>query len=251
MITQRAGEYIDVAGVKTWHELRGTGDPLVLLHGGMCTAETFDAQAQALAETFAVHLPERRGHGRTPDVDGPITYAVMARDTLAYLDAAGLDSAHLVGWSDGAVVALLVALEAPERVRSLVLIGQFANFDGLTDEFRAMAEHMTADVLPAFLRDAYGAVSPDGPDHYDVVFEKLLPAWQQDPAIALDRLAGIACPALVLMGEHDILTVEHAAAMARAFGDGHLAVVPNATHGLPLEKPELTNRLLLDFLQAG
>src|SRR5262245_40207502 len=126
----RDGAYLDAGGVHTYYEVRGAGDPVILLHGGMCTAEPFDGQAPALAERYRAYVPERRGHGRTPDVDGPITYEVMARDTIDFIEAAGTGPAHLVGWSDGAIVGLLVALERPELVRKLVLIGQYSNDDG-------------------------------------------------------------------------------------------------------------------------
>ena len=103
---------------------------MLLLHGGLCTAETFDAQAAALAEQYRVYVPERLGHGRTPDIDGPLTYEAMARHTIAFMDALGIESAHVAGWSDGALVGLLVALRRPLLVRKLALIDQFVTLDG-------------------------------------------------------------------------------------------------------------------------
>src|SRR5262249_15603027 len=141
----RNGAYLDAGGVHTYYEDRGTGDPLILLHGGMCTAETFDGQAPVLAEHYRVLVPERRGHGRTPDVDGPITYEVMAQDTIAFIEAAGTGPAHLVGWSDGAIVGVLVALERPDLVRKLVLIGQYTSDDGASPEVKAMVDSFTPD----------------------------------------------------------------------------------------------------------
>src|SRR5215208_4129969 len=134
----RDGDYVDAGGVWTYYEATGDGDPLVLLHGGMCTIETFDGLTPALAERYRVHAPERRGHGRTPDVEGPITYAIMAEDTIAFIEAVGIAPAHLVGWSDGAFVALLVALRRPALVRKLALIGQFVNVAGVDPRFTAM-----------------------------------------------------------------------------------------------------------------
>ena len=96
----RGGEYLEAGGIRTYYETAGAGEPLVLLHGGMCTAETFDGQTPVLAGAYLVYVPERRGHGRTPDVEGPITYDVMAADTIAFMDAVGIRSAHLVGFSE-------------------------------------------------------------------------------------------------------------------------------------------------------
>jgi pimeloyl-ACP methyl ester carboxylesterase len=107
------GEYVNVGDVRTYYEVHGGGEPVVLLHGGFGTVESWAMQTPALAERYRVYVPERRGHGRTPDVNGPITYETMAADTAAFLEAAGTGAAHLVGWSDGAVVGMLVALRRP------------------------------------------------------------------------------------------------------------------------------------------
>jgi pimeloyl-ACP methyl ester carboxylesterase len=243
----RNGAYLEAGGVRTYHEVSGHGDPLVLLHGGMCTLETFDGLTAVLAERYRVHAPERRGHGRTPDVEGPITYAIMAEDTIAFMEAAGIGPAHLVGWSDGAFVALLVALRRPELVRKLVLIGQFVNADGVRPELKAL-DGLTADMLPPVLKQLYAAVSPDGPDHFEVVFEKLSPSWLGEADMELAELSRVSAPTLVLLGDDDLPTIEHAEAMRRALPAGRLGVVPGATHGLPMEQPELTGRLVLGFL---
>lgn len=110
------GEYADLPGVRTWYETEGTGDPLVLLHGGFCTNDTWGAQRADLAAAHRVYLPERRAHGHTADVAGPLTYQDMADDTVAFLEEVVGGPAHLVGWSDGGVVALIV-MRRPARPR--------------------------------------------------------------------------------------------------------------------------------------
>ena len=247
----RNGDYVETGRVRTYYEVNGSGDPLILSHGGMCTAETFDGQTGALAEHFRVYLPERRGHGRTADVPGPITYEIMAQDTIAFIEALGIERAHLVGWSDGALVGLLVARWRPELVGKLVLIAQGVNWEGLRPELAGVAGHMTKAMMPPPLTAAYEALSPDGPSHLDVVLEKLLALWNTDPAFPLSDLERVAAPALVLAADGDVtLSIEHAAAMARALPDAQLAVVPGTSHAVPMEKPELVNRLILDFLAA-
>jgi pimeloyl-ACP methyl ester carboxylesterase len=243
-------DYIDAGGLRTYYEAEGAGQALVLLHGGMTPIETIAGLRSGLVEKYRVYLPERRGHGRTADVDGPITYEIMAQDTTAFLDAAGIEAAHLVGWSDGAVVGLLVALHRPDLVSKLVLIGQGVNPDGLPPEAAGMAEldKMPPDALPPMLRDLYGAVSPDGPDHFDVVVDKVWQMWKSEPNIDLAELAKVAAPTLVIVAEHDMVTVQHAKAMQRAFPNARMTVVPNATHALPMEDPETVTRLVLEFL---
>jgi pimeloyl-ACP methyl ester carboxylesterase len=245
----RNGDYIDTGRVHTYYEVNGSGDPLILLHGGMCTAETFDGQTPALAEHFRVYLPERRAHGRTADVPGPITYEIMAQDTIAFIEARGIGRAHLVGWSDGALVGLLVALWRPELVGKLVLMAQSVNWEGVRPEIASFVGNMTKEMLPPHLTQAYEALSPDGPDHLEAVLHKMLAMWNTDPAFPLSDLERISAPALVLAADDDFsLSIEHAAAMQRALPDSQLAVVPGASHAVPLEKPELVNRLILDFL---
>jgi len=241
------GEYVNAGGVRTYYEVYGEGEPLVLLHGGLATAESWAMQVPALAERYRVYVPERRGHGRTPDVEGPITYEMMAADTAAFLDAAGTGAAHLVGWSDGAVVGMLVALRRPKLVRKLVVIGQYFNADGEVPEFRAMIDYWDSN-LPEELHEVYDRVSPDGPEHFPVVLEKMMRMWREEPDIALLELAGVRAPALVMQGDDDIVKVEHSAAVSATLPDAQLAVIPGTSHMAPLEKPDLVNRLILGFL---
>lgn len=252
-----AGEYLDAGGVHTYYEVAGQGEPLLLLHGGFSTIESWGAQAPALAERYRVYLPERRGHGRTPDVDGPTGYDIMARDTIAFMEALDISSAHVVGWSDGGNVGLEFALERPDLVRKLVIIGAGDDFDVVqsdgpkyTAELRAQAEHLTPDDLPPMLKEAYEQVSPDGADHFPVVFDKLIAAYRSGPTHALDELSRISAPTLVIIGDDDVISADHAAAIQRTVPDAQLAVVPGTDHLLMFEKPDLVNRIILDFLAA-
>src|SRR4051794_35015115 len=112
--------HVDLNGVRTWYDERGEGEPLVLLHGGLTDSRDFTGNLDALAERFRVLLPERRGHGHTPDVPGPITAELMARDTVAFLEQVVGGAAYLVGYSAGATVALWTAARRPDLVRRLV-----------------------------------------------------------------------------------------------------------------------------------
>jgi pimeloyl-ACP methyl ester carboxylesterase len=151
------GEYVQVGAVNTWYDEHGAGEPLALLHPGGVDARAFGPNVDALAARFRVLVPERRGHGHTPDVGGPITFEAMADDTAGFLDAVVSGPAHLVGCSDGATVALLVALRRPDLVRRLVLVAGVFHRDGW------VPEAIDPDVAPPeFLAAAYGEVSPDG-----------------------------------------------------------------------------------------
>ncbi len=241
------GDVVIVDGVPTYFEVTGSGDPVVLLHGGLCVAETFDPQTEALAERYRVYVPERHGHGRTPDVTGPITYETMAHHTIGFMDALGLESAHLAGWSDGALVGLLVALRRPMLVRKLVLIEQFVTLDGARPGYLPMMQGLSAQHAPAELVGLYAALSPDGPEHFPVVFDKLHDLWTRDTGVDLADLEHVGVPTLVLAGDDGSMTLDHVARVLRALPEVQLAVVPGTSHGVPLEKPHLVSQLLLDF----
>lgn len=120
-------------------------------------------------------MPEGRGHAHTPDVEGPLTYGVMAAETIAYLDEVVGGSAHLVGWSDGAVVALLVAMQRADLARRMVLIGQYYNSDGRAPDSPVIRLINTPEGA-RFLRGMYDPFTPDGPEHFPVVYAKMLGA---------------------------------------------------------------------------
>ena len=131
-------------------------------------------------------------------------------------------------------------------------MAQSVNWEGMRPEMASFVGHMTKEMLPPQLTQAYEALSPDGPDHLDAVLDKMLALWNTDPAFPLSDLERVAAPALVLAADDDVtLSIEHAAAMQRALPDSQLAVVPGASHAVPMEKPELVNRLILDFLADG
>ena len=242
--------YLDVNGLRTWHEVRGEGHPVVLLHGAFAGAASWSAQAPVLAAAgYKVHAPERRGHAHTPDVEGPLTYEVMADDTVAYLEGVVGGRAHLVGWSDGAVVALLVARRRPELVDRLVLIGQYYNSSGKVTGGLDELLRAGGDQVMSFLRAGYDPVSPDGPDHFPVVYAKMLQMVATEPELDLESLAAVGAPTLVLQGDRDEVTLGHGAAVAAALPQGRLAVLPG-THLLPIENPEVVNALLLWFLRG-
>lgn len=241
--------YIDVAGSPIWHEVAGHGPPVVLLHGGFSGANSWSLQAAALTDAgFHVRAPERAGHGHTPDAAGPFSYEAMAEETIAYLETAVEGKAHLVGRSDGAVVALLTALRRPDLVDRMVLISKFYNSDGRqpgTD----FEKWLHGDKAKAFLRQAYGAVSPDGPEHFEIVHAKTMAMIESGPELDLTSLTTITAPALVLQGDRDVVTLAHGHSVASALADGRLAVLPG-THSLPTELPDVVNPLLTSFLKG-
>jgi pimeloyl-ACP methyl ester carboxylesterase len=237
--------YVDAGGVATWYAEHGRpdGPPVVLLHGALSDASSFGATVPALVEAFRVLTPERRGHGHTADVDGPITYRAMAEDTVAFLEAVVPGPARLVGHSDGANVALLVALARPDLVERMVLIS--ANYRPEGVERALSIAELAAE---PFVVDAYAERSPDGRDHFPVVVAKIVRMIDEEPDLTEDDLRRVAVRTLVMVGDDDVIVPEHTLSLFRSVPDAELAVVPGTSHVLTLEKPAIVNALLVDFL---
>jgi pimeloyl-ACP methyl ester carboxylesterase len=242
--------YVDLLGHPTYHEIHGDGEPLLLLHGGYCSIENLRGLGDGLAASYQVHAPERVGHGRTADRDGPFSYAGGVDETIAYLDAVGLDSVHVVGFSDGAILGLLMALDHPSRVRSVVSISANLDPDGfVADELfaRAMSEEDSAQIE----RD-YKELSPDGPEHADVVVAKLTEMWKTEPHIAPETLATVRAPTLVVAGDHDVIRPDHTLLISESIPGAQLAIVPGAGHLVAQDRPALLEMMVRAFLdQVG
>jgi len=236
--------------MKTWVDSWGSGPQLVLLHGGFVTNATWEPMVPGLAERFRVLAPERRGHGHTADGEGPFTYGLMAEDTVAFLEEVG--PAHLVGWSDGGNIGLMAASRRPELVTKLVAIS--ANFDNISALDQAMVEGLRATSADgpefAFARALYESTSPDGAGHWPVVFEKTKQmGLDYDPPLTPEDLGRISAPTLVVASDDDIMFLEHTIQLYRSIADAQLAIVPGTSHMLVLEKPDIVNGLILEFLQ--
>jgi pimeloyl-ACP methyl ester carboxylesterase len=244
---------VDLGGVRTWYAVHGTGDPLVYLHGGFSDSRELGPLRPRYAERFRVHTPDRRGHGRSPDVDGPFDFERVAADTIAFVEHVVGGPAHLIGFSDGATTALHVALRRPDLVRRLVLISGQYHADGLlpgllppdfADDPAAAAATMTSSRLAR----RYGEVSPDGPEHFLAVTEKILRMAATEPRLEVADLAGVRARTLVVCADDDAVAPEHTLALYRGIPDAELAVVPGTSHVLISEKPELVAQLVLGFL---
>jgi pimeloyl-ACP methyl ester carboxylesterase len=236
--------HVELGGVRSWYGEQGAGDPLVLLHPGLVDARAFGPNLAAWSARFHTFTPERRGHGHTPDVEGPLTFEQMARDTVAFIETVVGRPTRLLGVSDGAIVALLTAVRRPDLVTRLVLIAGPAHHDGWLPEAIDPANE-----APAFMHAAYGEVSPDGIDHYPVVLRKMAGTHRHEPTLTPADLGAVTCRTLVMVGDDDEVRLEHAVDMYRGLPNGELAVVPGTSHGLLVEKPELCDRMILDFLE--
>ena len=238
--------YVQLGEVNAYYEVDDAGEPLVLLHPGLADSRAFERSVPGLAERFHVYRPDRRGHGRTADVDGPITHALMGEETVAFIEQVVGGPAFVLGHSDGAAVALVVALRRPDLVRALVFGAGVFHHDG----WLPGAIEMDAE-LTAFFTEYWGAVAPDGVEHFRVVVAKLDRMHREEPTLTPADLAGYPGPALVMVGDGDPeIPIEHTLALRDGLPDAQLAVVPGTGHGLFAERPALCNQIVIEFLEG-
>ena len=253
---------LDVLGNPTWYTVQGAGDEtILLLHGGLSNSDALlDSIGGPLGEHRRVAAFDRRGHGRTADTPEPFHYESMVDETIAVIEHIG-GPVHIVGWSDGGIVGLLLALRRPELIERLVAIGANYHWNELGDVAAAVgadgpaepageADHdlPTDDPIVALMAAAYAERSPDGPDHFPIVAAKGFQLFGVEPELTVDDLARVSCPVLVMAGDDDFIPLSHTASFFEALPEAQLAIVPGASHGLPMEHPEEVVGLIERFL---
>ncbi|HLU44628.1 MAG TPA: alpha/beta fold hydrolase [Natronosporangium sp.] len=231
------GTYLDLSSARIWYEDRGSGAPVVLLHGGLSDGRMFHDNLATLADRFRLLQPDLRGHGRSPDVPGPWGPPELAADLVELMEKTS-GPAKLVGYSLGATVALLVAIHRPDLVERLVLIsGVFHH--------RGWLMPPSADRgVPPVLAQLYAQVSPHEPEHIQVILGKLADSAGTQPALTNADLRRVRCRALVLVSDDDLVDHAHSYTLYQQLPDAELAVVPGTSHNLLLEKPQLCTRLV-------
>jgi len=233
--------YTAVNGLNMYYEVHGEGKPLLLLHGGTGSIESFPTKYPFFATQFRVIAMEQMGHGRTADlVDRPFHYHDMAEDTVELMRQLGIESASIVGFSDGGIIGLDMAIHHPECVTKLAVTGAQTRNDGYTAENLEWIRTVNPDALP--VSDAYGRLSPDGVDHWPIVLGRLQRMWAVEPGFSREEVQSIKAPTLIIVGDGDIVTPEHAVEMFRTIPDAQLCVVPHAGHGV------MPKEMILTFL---
>jgi pimeloyl-ACP methyl ester carboxylesterase len=237
------GNHIVVDDVIIYYEVFGSGSPVLVLHGGLGSLVDMRYQIESLARNHLVIAPDSRGHGRSTDSAAPLTYAEMAEDMHALLDRLAIRTADIVGWSDGGITGLTLALRYPDRVGRLVVIG--ANFDpsGL------VSPPLSDPSVPPAPR-AYRWTAPD-PAHWPVLYRKVAAMWRTQPRFTLQELGRIRSPTLVMAGEFDVIQRAHTDTLAAAIPGAQEYIISGATHQAPLTHPTVVNARILEFLDGS
>ena len=240
--------YADVRGIHMYYEVRGAGRRvLVLLHGGAGNGQQFEHQIPDFERHYKLVVPDMCAQGRTSDRPGPLTYHDMAEDVIALMDKLHVSKFDLMGWSDGGVTGLDIAIHHPKRLRHLVTFG--ANFapDGLQDSDVAWDDTATWAAFGDGMRQGWTKLAPDTSDYRDAM-TKIIALWRTQPHFSPQELKKIRAKTLICAGDHDVIRREHTDALARAIPHAQEWIVPDASHSVMMEKPDEVNVRVLEFL---
>jgi pimeloyl-ACP methyl ester carboxylesterase len=235
----------DVNGIRLYYATIGHGSPVVLLHGGLSNSDYLGNQVRALMKHHKVVIVDSRGHGRSSRDTRPFGYDLMADDVVALMDKLHLQKADVVGWSDGAIIGLDLAIRHPDRVGKVVAFAANTKTEGVID---GVEKNPT---FAAFIRragDEYRRLSPT-PKEYDAFVEQISHMWASQPNWSDDQLKSIKAPVLVLDGDHDeAIKRSHTEYIAATIPGAGLEILPNTSHFAFLQDPAGFNFAVLHFL---
>ncbi|HET6413282.1 MAG TPA: alpha/beta hydrolase [Anaeromyxobacter sp.] len=250
-----AGAYAHLYGLHLYYEIHGVAragsPPLLLLHGGGSTIQTsFGPILPLLARTRRVIAFEQQGHGHTSDIpDRPFSFEQSAKDAVALLRHLHVDCADVLGYSNGGHIAIQLALDHPEIVNRIVIESAMASRDGSDRAFWEGFGRATIDQMPRELREAYLATAPH-PEELPTFFAKSVKRMAEFRGWSPDELGRIRSPALVLLGDRDVVRPEHGVAMYRWLPDASLCILPDTDHLAIVRHPEVAE-IVERFLVAG
>jgi pimeloyl-ACP methyl ester carboxylesterase len=259
--TTAEGKRVDIDGMKLYYEVSGTGDPMIVLHGSYMNIPSMGAIVPKLAENHKVYALELQGHGRTNDIDRPITYPNLADDIAAFMDSVGLSKADVFGYSMGAITGLQLAIRHPAKVNKLIAVSGAYDYQGWQPEFKALIPTLTVDFftnLP-FVAE-YKKLAPDT-SGFPELARKLI-ALEKEPMAWEEDVRQVKMPVLIVAGDADGATLEHYVAMFRLLGGGvmgdmgkplpasRLAILPATSHTAVITQVDVLSAFIESFLKG-
>ncbi len=251
------GERVEVNGMQMYYEVSGVGDPLVVLHGAYMNIPSMGEIIPLLAKTNKVYALEFQGHGRTTDIDRPITYPNLADDVAAFMDKVGLQKADVFGYSMGAAAGLQLAIRHPDKVDQLVAASVAYDIKGWQPAFTAMIPQMNVDMFANMPFEADYRKLAANPNGFRALAEKLI-QLEKEPMAWEEDVKTVKTPILIIAGDADVSTLEHNVALFRLLGGGgmgdmgqplpasRLAILPATSHTAVIGQADT----LADFINA-
>ncbi len=239
-------DHVEHDGARIWYAAYGSGQPVILLHGGFGNGENWGYQLPALvASGYRAILIDSRGHGRSTRDARPFTYELMASDVLTVMDALHLEKAAVVGWSDGATTALILALKHPARVAGVFFFG--GNMDPSGVKQISEQNPIIARIFGRHVKD-YARLSAT-PDQFKAFAEAVELMMKTQPNYSAEDMAEIRVPVTIVQSAHDeFIMHEHAEYLVRNIAGAKLLLLADVSHFAPLQRPQDFNRAMLAFL---
>jgi len=236
------GKYADIRGFKMYFETYGKGEPLLIIHGNGGSINNFMYQIPYFAKNYQVIIADSRAQGKSIDPTDSLSYEMMTDDLNALLDKLNLKSCYVIGWSDGGINGLLLAMRHPDKVKKLAVTG--ANLwpdttavDPFVYNWAMNANKMAADSLKKMK-------TPSAEMKNQL---KLLHLLSYEPHIKVEDLKKISCPVLVIGGDHDVIQPKHTMLIAQSIPQSYLWIIPNSGHSTPIFKKDQFNQVVGDF----
>ncbi len=235
-----------VNGIQMYYEIHGAGAPLILIHGSLGNVNDWKNQVPAFSKQYRVITLDCRGRGRsTYSAQPPLSYDLMTSDVIALMDYLKIKKANILGWSDGGIIALDLAINDPDRLIKVIAYGANYNVTGIRrllgepDNFARAGDQAAED---------YQKLSPNS-QQWDTVVADIMKMGSSEPDFTSEQLGSITVPMLILDGENDgVISPLHTRTMARLIPNSKLTIIPGTGHFAPWEKPEEYNKIVLDFL---
>ncbi len=222
-------------------------DPVLLLHGGLGSTLNWGNQVPALIGKHKVIALDSRGHGRSTFSDQPFSYELMASDVLAMMDYLEIDKASIVGWSDGGIIGLVIAMEHPERINKLMTFGASYNLTGIKPTIES---DPVVGMAMGLMMENYQKLSST-PENFENFMEQISVMWYSQPDFKPEQLAKITAPTLIADGQYDeFITTEHTTELAAQIPGAKLLIMPNVSHMAMWQNPEVFNAAMDEFLDS-
>lgn len=232
-ITASPASFASVNGIDMYYRVVGKGSPILLIHGGLSDQHVWDAQLPILAQHHTVIVADSRGQGRSTRTNEPLTYELMADDYVALLDYLKIDKVDLVGWSDGGIIGLIMAMRYPDRLKSVFAQAANVSPEGSTGYALARAEGKPVPELR----------------HYESIDKEIHALWANEPNYSADDLSKINVRTAIVIGDRDTaITREHTEFIAHHIPGASLIILPDSGHGVPAENPRLYAHAVLKFI---
>jgi pimeloyl-ACP methyl ester carboxylesterase len=237
---EKAGGFATIRGFKMYYEMYGQGEPLLIIHGNGGSISNFFGQIPFFERHYKVILADSRAQGRSVDESDSLSYEMMADDLNDLLNTLHIDSCNVIGWSDGGINGLLLAIRHPDKVKKLAVTG--ANLWPDTSAVDPEVYDMVVQDIKSYKN------KPVTPNSKHAL--KLLHLLNQEPHISTAQLKKIKCPTLVIGGDHDVILTKHTLLIAESIPKSYLWILPDSGHSTPLVYKDLFNQVVYQFLKT-